>query len=122
MAPMLALELLKSCVLVLASAVLALAGVLCIVRSFGTLAAARARRRESHLTRLIYDAIQNGVVIANELRTLGWLDRKLIRSILLQLALDVPGCEAIGALYIELGFAAKDLARLRSRRAFARAS
>jgi HEAT repeat protein len=120
----LVLEPLRDVVLVLAAAVVLLAGVLLVERTFGSLAGARARKREPELTRLIYDAIEQRLVIGDQLRGMGRWDRRLVRSILLELALDLRGetRESIAALYAQLGFAETDLARLHSRRASIRAA
>jgi HEAT repeat protein len=124
MAPVLALEPLKNGVLGLAGAVLLLAGFLLIQRTLTFFANSRATLREPILTRVVYDAIQSSPVSAEPLARLSRSDRKLIRSILLGLALDLRGetSEAISQLYVQLGFAQKDFARLKSRWATTRAN
>jgi hypothetical protein len=107
MAPVLSLEPLKNGVLGLAGAVLLLAGFLLIQRTLTFFANSRAALREPILTRVVYDAIQSSPVSAEPLARLSRSDRKLIRSILLGLALDLRGetSEAISQLYVQLGFA-----------------
>ena len=124
MAPVVALEPLRNGVLGLAGAVVLLALFLLFQRTLIFLSQARARRREPMLTRLIYDAVQSSPLTIQSLRRLSRADRWLVRSILLGLALDLRGDtgEAISQLYLQLGFAQKDLARLRSWRATVRAN
>jgi HEAT repeat protein len=124
MAPVVALEPLRNGVLGLAGAVVLLALFLLFQRTLVFLSQARARRREPMLTRLVYDAVQSSPLTINSLRRLSRADRWLVRSILLGLALDLRGDtgEAISQLYLQLGFAQKDLARLRSWRATVRAN
>jgi HEAT repeat protein len=124
MAPVLALEPLKNGVLGLAGAVLLLAGFLLIQRTLALFGNSRAARREPILNRVVYDAIQSSPVSSEPLARLSRSDRKLIRSILLGLALDLRGDtgEAISQLYVQLGFARKDFARLNSRWATTRAN
>jgi HEAT repeat protein len=124
MAPVVALEPLRNGVLGLAGAVLLLALFLLFQRMLAFLSQARALRREPTLTRLVYDAVQSFPVTVKSLRRLSRADRRLVRSILLGLALDLRGDtgEAISQLYLQLGFAQKDLARLRSWRPTVRAN
>jgi HEAT repeat protein len=124
MAPVLALEPLTNAVLGLAGAVVLLAGILLIQRTFAFFGNSRVARREPILTRVVYDALQSSPVSAEPLARLNRSDRKLIRSILLELALDLRGDtgEAISQLYVQLGFAQKDIARLKSRWATTRAN
>jgi HEAT repeat protein len=124
MIPVVALEPLKNCVLALAAAVLLLALFLVVDRGMAAIVRARTRRREPLLTRLVYQAVDECCGDASEFRRLSRLDRKLVRSILLGLALDLRGDtgDAIAAMYHALGFLKADLARLRSRRATTRAS
>jgi HEAT repeats len=124
MAPVVALDSLRNGVLGLAGAVALLALFLLLQRALLFLSQARARRREPMLTRLVYDAVQTTPVTVSSLRRLPRADRKLVRSILLGLALDLRGdtAEAISQLYLQLGFSQKDLARLRSPRASIRAN
>jgi HEAT repeat protein len=124
MAPVLALEPLRNGVLALAAAVLLLALFLLVQRSLGALARFRTNRREPILTRLVFGALQDSPVNATQFQKLGRRDRKLVRSILLGLALDLRGDsgEAISEIYRQLGFITKDLARLRSWRATTRAN
>jgi len=127
MAPAVALEPLGNGVLALAGAVILLALFLLIDRSAASLASVRRGRREPILTRLLFQAIQRSPADSTDFRRLGRFDRKLVRSILLGLALDLRGDtgEAIATIYRELGFLQRDLARLRSwrpsRRAYAAA-
>lgn len=123
MAPVVALEPLTNAVLGLAAAVLILAALLLIQRSVVLLTGVRTSRREPVLTRLVYDAVQTSPVQPGSLTRLGRFDRKLVRSILLGLALDLRGDtgEAISELYQHLGFLERDLKRMRSWRATIRA-
>ena len=124
MAPAVALEPLRNAVLALAAAVILLALVLLIERSAAALRGLRTRRREPMLSRLLFQAIQSSPVNASEFQRLGRFDRKLVRSTLLGLALDLRGDsgEAIATLYRELGFLKKDLASLTSWRPIRRAN
>jgi HEAT repeat protein len=124
MAPAVALEPLRNGVLALAAAVILLALFLLIERSAAALRSRRTSRREPILSRLLFQAIQSSPLDARAFRRLGRFDRKLVRSILLGLALDLRGDtgEAIAALYRELGFLKQDLARLRSGRPTRRAN
>lgn len=124
MAPVVALEPLKTAVLVLAGAVALLASALLLQRSLGVLNRIRSARREPILTQAVYQAIQALPVDAHRLPRLSRFDRKLVRSLLLGLALDLRGDtgEAIAQLYRQLGFVKRDLARLRSWRASVRAN
>lgn len=124
MIPVVALEPLKNGVLVLAGAVILLAMFLLVERSIAALVAARTGRRESRLSRLVYRAVQSSPVDTNDFRRLSGFDRKLVRSILLGLALDLRGDtgEAISDLYRKLGFIKRDLVRLKSWRVTSRAN
>lgn len=124
MAPVVALEPLRSAVLGLAGAVIVLAILLLLQRSVAFLRAARINRREPVLSRLIYDVLQSSPLDSKPLRRLSRFDRKLVRSILLGLALDLRGdtADAIAQLYHQLGFLKRDLSRLRSWRASTRAN
>ena len=124
MAPAVALEPLRNGVLALAAAVILLALFLLIERSAAALSSVRRSRREPILSRLLFQALQSSPVDARAFRRLGRFDRKLVRSILLGLALDLRGDsgDAIATLYRDLGFLKKDLARLRSWRASRRAN
>ena len=123
MAPVVALEPLSNAVLGLAAAVLVLAALLLVQRSVALLTRVRTARREPVLTRLVYDAVQTSPVKPAPLIKLRRFDRKLVRSILLRLALDLRGDtgEALSELYQHLGFLDRDLVRLRSWRATVRA-
>jgi HEAT repeat protein len=123
MAPVVALEPLTNAVLGLAAAVLILAACLLVQRSVALLRRVRTNRREPVLTRLVYDAAQASPIAPGRLMRLGRFDRKLVRSILLGLALDLRGDtgEAIAELYQHLGFLNRDLSRIRSWRASVRA-
>jgi HEAT repeat protein len=124
MESLVALEPLTNGVLALAAAVILLAIYILLARTVAALVRLRTNRREPLLTRLVYQALQSTPVNAREFRRLGRFDRKLVRSILLGLALDLRGetGEAIAALYGELGFLRSDLGRLKSRRPTTRAS
>jgi hypothetical protein len=113
MAPVLPLEPLRNAVLALGGAVLLLAIFLLLERSLALLVRTRAARREPALTRAIYDALQSSPVRARPFPRLSRFDRKLVRSILLDLALDLRGetAEAIAHLYRQLGFLRRDLRR-----------
>jgi hypothetical protein len=124
MAPVLALEPLTNAVLGLAAAVLILTALLLIQRSVAHLKWVRTRHREPVLTRMVYDAVQASPVAPGPLTRLRRFDRKIVRSILLGLALDLRGDtgEAISELYQRLGFLDRDLSRTGSWRATARAA
>jgi HEAT repeat protein len=124
MTPVLALEPLTNGVLGLAGAVAVLAGVLLIQRALAFLATSRTARREPILGRMVYDAVQSSPPSWQSLARLSRSDRKLVRSVLLGLALDLRGDtgDAIARLYVQLGFAQRDFARLKSRWAATRAS
>jgi HEAT repeat protein len=124
MAPAVGLEPLRNGVLALAAAVLLLALFLVLERSIALITRLRVGRRESALTRLVYRVLQNPTNIPPEFGRLRRFDRKLVRSILLGLALDLRGetGDAIAMLYRRLGFLKGDLTRLNSWRAVKRAS
>jgi HEAT repeat protein len=124
MAPVVALEPLRDAVLALAGAIILLALLLLIQRTAAALVGLRTNRREAALSGLIFQAIQSYPVDPCDFRKLGRFDRKLVRSILLGLALDLRGetGEAIATLYRELGYLEKDLARLKSWRPSRRAN
>lgn len=124
MAPVVALDPLITGVLVLAGAVVLLGLFLVFERSLLLITGLRTRRRQPALTRRVYLAVQDPSSGPAEFRRLGRFDRKLVRSILLGIALDLKGeaGDAIAALYRDLGFLRADLARLKSWRANKRAS
>jgi HEAT repeat protein len=124
MAPVVPLEPLRNAVLCLAGAVLLLALFLLLERGLALRAKTRAARRRPALTRLVYDAVQSSPVDARRLARLSRFDRKLIRSLLLELALDLRGetAEAISTLYRQLSFLRRDLRRMKSWRATTRAN
>ncbi len=124
MSPAVALEPLRNAVLVLAGAVILLALFLLIERSAAALSNFRRSRREPILSRLLFQAVQSSPVDARNFRRLGRFDRKLVRSILLGLALDLRGDtgDAIATLYRDLGYLKKYLARLTSWRPTRRAN
>jgi HEAT repeat protein len=124
MAPVVALEPLKNAVLGLGIAVLVLALALLLQRAAAWLSQTRSARRVPLLTRLVYEAVQSTPPEASVLARLGRLDRRLVRSILLALALDLRGetGEALSQLYRSLGFLTRDLRALRSWRAGRRAA
>jgi HEAT repeat protein len=124
MAPVLALEPLRTSVLALSGVVILLALFLILERMSAALVGLRVARREPILERLVFQAIQTPLPSIAGFRRLGRFDRRLVRSILLGLALDLKGDtgEAIATLYRELGFLKADLSRLKSWRAIRRAS
>jgi hypothetical protein len=124
MAPVITLDPLSNAVLGSSAAVMALAAFLLIRRGFALLRGARVSRREPLLTRLVYDAVQSSPLDPQPLIQLSRFDRKLVRSILLRLALDLRGDtgEAISELYQHLGFLQQDLSRIRARRGSTRAN
>jgi HEAT repeat protein len=124
MAPVVALEPLRNSVLGLAGAVILLALVLLFERGTSAISNFRANRRQPFLSRLVFGAVHRTTVDTAGFGRLSRFDRKLVRSILLGLALDLKGDtgEAIAALYTKLGFLRKDLARLKSWRATRRAN
>lgn len=123
MAPVVALEPLRICVFALVGAVVLLGLVLLLERTLAALVRIRTNKREPALTRLVYRAVQSTSPALSDFRRLSRFDRKLMRSILLGLALDLRGdaSEVIATLYRELGFLKKDIRRLRSWRATTRA-
>lgn len=124
MIPVIALEPLRNAVVVLSGAVLLL--LLFLVLERGTLAFLRVHtgRREALLTPLVYRSVQVEPGDSPDLGVLSRFDRRLVRGILLRLALDLRGDsgDAIAALYRKLGFLRADLARLRSWRAITRSN
>jgi HEAT repeat protein len=116
MAPAVALEPLKNVVLALAGAVILLALFLLIKRGTIALAGSRTKRREPGISQMLFQAMQASPIDASGFRRLGRFDRKLVRSILLGLALDLRGDsgDAISTLYCELGYLKQDIARLTS--------
>jgi hypothetical protein len=124
MAPVVvALEPMRNGVLALSAAVVLLGLFLVLERSLGLIARLRINRREPTLTRLVYRVAENPSNIPADFRRLSRFDRKLVRSILLGLALDLRGetGDGIATLYRQLGFLKADLARLKSWRAVKRA-
>src|SRR5215210_2439289 len=123
MAPVVALEPLRSAVLGLAAAVVVLALLLLLQRTAAWVARSRANRRMPLLTRLVYEAVQRSPADVSALARLGRSDRRLVRSILLGLALDLRGDtgEALTEVYRRLGFLQQDLRGLGSWRAASRA-
>jgi HEAT repeat protein len=124
MAPAVALEPLRNGVLALAGAVILLALFLLLDRGAAALRSRRTSRREPILSRLLFQAVQSSPVDAGDFLRLGRFDRRLVRSLLLGLALDLRGDtgDAIATLYRELGFLKNDLATLRSWRPSRRAT
>jgi HEAT repeat protein len=124
MAPVVALEPLRNIVLAVSGAVLLLFAFLLLVRLITKVSTGRVQRREGAVTRVVYRCL--GLVSGSppDLRTLSSFDRRLIRRILLHLALDLRGetSEKIVELYRQLGFLHRDLGRLRSWRAITRAN
>lgn len=123
MVPVLALEPLRNGVLALATTVVLLALFLVMERSVASISRFRISRREPALTRMVYRVLQ-GTSSPPDARRLSRFDRRLVRSILLGLALDLRGetGDAIARLYRQLGFLRRDLSRLASWRANQRAS
>ncbi|MFL5402306.1 MAG: HEAT repeat domain-containing protein [Gemmatimonadales bacterium] len=119
MAPVVALEPLRTAVFALSGAVVLLSLVLVCERSYAGLRKRRSSDREAHLTAIVYRALRLISGGQPNLGALGRFDRRLMRRILLRLALDVRGetAEGITDLYRKLGFLQYDLARLRSWRA-----
>ena len=124
MSPVVALEPLRNSVLALAGVVILLTLFLILERVTSAVANAKANRRQPILSKLVYGAVQGSPINTAGFRRLGRFDRKLVRSMLLGLALDLKGdsAEAIAALYRQLGFLQKDLTRLKSWRAITRAN
>jgi HEAT repeat protein len=124
MAPVVALEPLKNAVFVLAGAVLLLSLILLFERGVAAILRRRALRREPLLTRMVYRSIQARSGDALEFGSLSRHDRRLVRGILLRLALDLRGetGDNIATLYRRLGCLAADLKRLSSWRVSARAN
>ncbi|HEY0350664.1 MAG TPA: hypothetical protein VGC48_00980, partial [Gemmatimonadales bacterium] len=91
MVPVLALEPLRNGVLGLAATVILLALFLVIERSFGAIRRIRTDRREPALTRQVYRVLQSSSSPPTDFRRLSRFDRRLVRSILLGLALDLRG-------------------------------
>jgi HEAT repeat protein len=123
MAPVVALEPLRNCVVALVGAVVLLGFFLLLERTMAAMGHRRTNKREPALTRLLYRSLQGTAPAMGDFRKLGRFDRQLMRSILLGLAQDLRGdtSEAIATLYRELGFLKKDLKLLRSWRATTRA-
>jgi HEAT repeat protein len=123
MSPVLALEPLRNAVLGLAGAVALLAILLLLQRGIAFLRRRRTERREPILMRMIYDAVQSTPVNSSSLSRISRFDRRLVRTLLLGLALDLRGDtgDAISQLYRQLGFHRRELAKLRSIRATTRA-
>src|SRR5919112_1171121 len=105
MAPGVALEPLSNAVLGLAAAVIALAAFLLAQRSIVLVTQSRIAHREPLLTRRVYDVVQSSPIDPQPLARLGRFDRKLVRSILLRLALDLRGDtgDALSEAYRDLG-------------------
>jgi HEAT repeat protein len=124
MIPVVALEPLRNSVLVLAGAVILLALFLLLERTLAAVTAARTSRREPILSRMVYQAVQGTPAGAGGFQRISRFDRKLVRLILLGLALDLKGDagDAIAVLYGRLGFIKRDLVRLRSWRPTTRAN
>jgi hypothetical protein len=110
------LELLRSCALVLGAAVVLLSLLLVAERIVAALVARRVRRREAELAPLVYEAIHDSAVPHPIPNRLTRFDRRVVRGILLRLALDLRGDtgERISMLYESLGLLQADEARLRS--------
>jgi HEAT repeat protein len=124
MAPVLHLEPLKNAVFALATAIVLLTALIVMQRLLAALRAARDRRREALLTRLVYCSMQAGNGNSSDRDMLSRLNRRRVRGVLLRLALDLRGesGDAIAGLYGHLGFLQADLKRLRSRWASVRAN
>jgi HEAT repeat protein len=124
MVPVVALESLRTGVFALSGVVLLLSLFLLFERGLTAFRGARAKRREPLLTRLVYRSVQVEPGNSPGVGVLTRFDRRLVRGILLRLAIDLRGDsgEAIAGLYRKLGFLRADLARLRSWRAMTRAN
>jgi hypothetical protein len=124
MVPVVALESLTNGVLVLSGAVLLLSLFLVVERGLVALFRVRNVEREALLTRLVYRSVQVEPGNSPGVGVLTRFDRRLVRGILLRLALDLRGDsgDAIAGLYRKLGFLRADLARLKSWSATTRAN
>ena len=124
MIPLVALEALRNAVLVLSAAVLLLSIFLVLERGIVAIVRVRTKRREALLTRRVHCSVQVEPGNSPGLGVLSRFDRRLVRGILLRLAIDLRGDsgDAIGALYRKLGFLRADLVRLKSWRATTRAN
>ncbi len=110
------LEVLRTCALALAVAVVMLALLLLAERIVAALFARRVRRREAELAPLVYQAIHDAAVPPAMPGKLTRFDRRVVRGILLRLSLDLRGDtgERIALLYQRLGLLQADQARLGS--------
>jgi HEAT repeat protein len=93
-------------------------------RALATLVSAHFRRREAALRPLLFAALEDRAAVWRLRPTLRYLDRRVIRQMLLHLALDLRGDEgrAIATLYRELGFLDAELQTLSAWRARRRAA
>jgi HEAT repeat protein len=123
MMPAIPLEPLTDGVLALAGGVILLLLGLLVERGIDARRIRRAKQRDPVLNSLVYRVVQGDPATIRELHTISRFDRRLVRGILLRLALDLRGesGDAIATLYRELGFLAVDLRRLASWRASVRA-
>ncbi len=110
------LEVLRDCALGLAGAVVLLSLGLVAERGISTLVASRVRRRQAELAPLLYEAIHHAWAPSMLPRKLTRFDRRVVRGILLSLALDLRGDtgERLTAFYDGFGLLRADQARLRS--------
>jgi HEAT repeat protein/PBS lyase HEAT-like repeat-containing protein len=97
---------------------------LLVQRGLATLATEHFRRREAVLRPLLFAALEDRAGVWRLRLALRLLDRRVIRTMLLQLALDLRGDESrvIADLYRELGFLDAELHALSARRAHRRAA
>ena len=122
MAPGVSPEPLGTAVLVLAAAVLVLLLVVLAERTVALFARSRSARQEAPLTTRVCRAVENASGASALGRLSAW-ERRVVRGVLLRLALDLRGesGQVIASMYQGLGFLETDLIRLRSWRAGVRA-
>lgn len=122
MSPVVSLEPLRFAVLMLTASVVFLLIIILAERTVAGLRSARSERREAALTGRVCRAIEDHAGPA-ALDQLSRADRRLVRGILLRLAIDLRGDsgQAIASLYQGLGFFEADIHRLGSWRATVRA-
>jgi HEAT repeat protein len=112
-------------VVVAMAALIALLFVLLLIqRGVASLASAHVRRREAALNPLLFAALESPAAMSRLRRALRPLDRPVLRTMLLRLALDLRGDEArvIADLYRTLGFLDDELRALGALRARRRAA
>ena len=117
-----------SLVVVIVAAMAALIALLFVLlmiqRGLASLASAHVRRREAVLSPLLFEALESPEAVSRLRRALRPLDRLVLRTMLLRLALDLRGDESrtIADLYRALGLLDAELRALRSWRARRRAA